>query len=135
MAIRTAIGAVSGSLGGALTAGTIKIITNVLEKGKIQEGDLVFIESPLKKHEVWTYLIENGYISEGKTTDLVDSLTDIFPGDRSPTIMQYEVQIIQILKSVNSIWKEVGSAVTIGASVGGVAGGVGAFAACKLEQN
>jgi hypothetical protein len=135
MAIRTAIGAVSGSLGGALTAGTIKIITNVLEKGKIQEGDLVFIESPLKKHKVWTYLIENGYISEGKTTDLVDSLTDIFPGDRSPTIMQYEVQIIQILKSVNSIWKEVGSAVTIGASVGGVAGGVGAFAACKLEQN
>lgn len=79
MLIKTALGAASGSVGGGITAGLVKIVDNIIKKGKMDEGDLEFIKSPLLKHKMWVWLIENDYVTVDEITEKCDTLKDTFP--------------------------------------------------------
>ncbi|TNV84166.1 hypothetical protein FGO68_gene4513 [Halteria grandinella] len=134
MAIKAALSAASGAIGGGVTAGLVKAVDNYIQNGRIDEGDLTFIKSPQLKHQMWQWLVINGYIADNQITGKCDTLKDAFLEKIDQELVAFQKQCIVMLKTARSLWKGVGSAATSGAILAAVQAGMSSIAMQKQEQ-
>lgn len=133
--IRAGVGAVAGGLGSGTTAMVVKVVDNIIQKGKIDKRDLlVIIASPQDAHDAFKWLVAHQYIKDNIVTDNIDKVKDSFLEEEKPKAIQmYEKEIIAMLKSVCYIWRDVGKAFGIAAASGAAQGAVAQAALSRQE--